>query len=160
MIKTIPYLNQLGCITTYTYLGDVRGTSVTGDKKTQKFEDDILDDMFQCLSKYGMRGFSYAPTRNQPDQVKRVRELCQKYQMLEICGEDINQPRQPLICQRQSEADRVFFNDSTWAIIGHEILADADLSKSIISDETVNNLPDINERIQFYKKVALSAYKK
>lgn len=160
VIKTIPYLNQLGCITTYTYLGDVRGTSVTGDKKTQKFEDDILDDMFQCLSKYGMRGFSYAPTRNQPDQVKRVRELCQKYQMLEICGEDINQPRQPLICQRQSEADRVFFNDSTWAIIGHEILADADLSKSIISDETVNNLPDINERIQFYKKVALSAYKK
>lgn len=149
---TVPYLNQLGCIATYTYLGDVRGVSVTGDKKTQKFEDDILDEMFACLSSYGMRGFSYAPTRNQPDQVERVRQLCKKYQMLEVCGEDINQPRQPLICQQNNEEDRIFFNDSTWAIIGHEKLAEQDLNASIISDATVAAFPDLNERIQYYKK--------
>lgn len=153
---TIPYLNSLGCIPTYTYLGDVRGSSVTGDKKTQKFEDDILDDMFSCLSEYGMRGFSYAPTRNQPDQVERVRSLCKKYHMLEVCGEDINQPRQPLVCQHGSEEDRVFFNDSTWAIIGHEKMTAKDLRFSIISDETVRKYPDLNERIQYYKKMALA----
>lgn len=151
----VPYLNSLGCITTYTYLGDVRGTSVTGDKKTQKFEDDVLDEMFACLSEYGMRGFSYAPTRNQPDQVERVRALCEKYGMLEVCGEDINQPRQPLICQQQSEADRIFFNDSTWAIIGHEMMTANGLENSIISDATVKKYPDLKERIQQYKAYAL-----
>ncbi len=153
---TVPYLNSLGCITTYTYLGDVRGTSVTGDKKTQKFEDDVLDEMFACLSSYGMRGFSYAPTRNAPDQVERVRALCRQYHMLEVCGEDINQPRQPLICQQSSEEDRIFFNDSTWAIIGHEILAEQDLSDSIISDKTAERFPDLKKRIEFYKNIALN----
>lgn len=155
----VPYLNSLGCITTYTYLGDVRGTSVTGDKKTQKFEDDVLDEMFACLSAYGMRGFSYAPTRNQPDQVERVRALCRKYGMLEVCGEDINQPRQPLICQQNNEEDRLFFNDSTWAIIGHEMLAAENLENSIISDATVKKYPDLNERIQAYKAYALEHMK-
>ena len=151
----VPYLNSLGCITTYTYLGDVRGTSVTGDKKTQKFEDDVLDEMFACLSEYGMCGFSYAPTRNQPDQVERVRALCEKYGMLEVCGEDINQPRQPLICQQQSEADRIFFNDSTWAIIGHEMMTANGLENSIISDAAAKKYPDLKERIQQYKAYAL-----
>jgi len=155
VVTTVPYLNSLGCIATYTYLGDVRGTSVTGDKKTQKFEDDILDELFRCLHAYGMRGFSYAPTRNAPDQVERVRTLCRKYQMLEVCGEDINQPRQPLICQQNSEEDRQFFNDSTWAIIGHEILAEQDLTRSIISERTLTELPDMNQRIQYYKQVAI-----
>lgn len=154
---TIPFLNSLGCVTTYTYLGDIRGTSVTGDKKTQKFEDDILDEMFSCLSQYGMRGFSYAPTRNQADQIERVRNLCKKYQMLEICGEDINQPRQSFICMQNNKADKEFFNDSTWAIIGHEKLAEQDLKRSIISDETVAGFPILDERIQYYKEAALKS---
>lgn len=151
----IPYLNSLGCIVTYTYLGDVRGNSVTGDKKPQKFEDDILDEMFACLSSYGMRGFSYAPTRNSPDQVERVRALCRTYGMLEVCGEDINQPRQPLICQQSSEEDRIFFNDSTWAIIGHEKMTAKDLRCSIISDETAEKYPELKARIRVYKEIAL-----
>ena len=152
--KAIPLLNGLGCVATYTYLGDVRGSSVTGDKKTQKFEDDVLDEMFECLYAYGLRGFSYAPTRNDADQVARVRALCRRYGMLEICGEDINQPRQSFICQQNSEADRQFFNDSTWALIGHEYLANQDLSRSIISEQTAARWPDLGERIQVYKRAA------
>ena len=154
--SAVPFLNSLGCIATYTYLGDVRGDSVTGDKKTQKFEDDILDEMFACLHDYGMRGFSYAPTRNAPDQVERVRALCRKYGMLEVLGEDINQPRQNFIIKQDSEADRQFFNDSTWAIIGHEKLADRDLKESIISPETEARYPDLSERIRVYKEAASS----
>lgn len=151
----VPFLNGLGCISTYTYLGDVKKSSVTGDKKVQKFEDDILDQMFECLSEYGMRGFSYAPTRNSPDQIERVRRLCSRYQMLEICGEDINQPRQNFNCKYSSDQDRNFFNDSTWAIIGHEKLAQQNLNDSIISDATVSKFPDIRERIQYYKKAGM-----
>lgn len=153
VVKTVPYLNSLGCIATYTYLGDIRGVSVTGDKKTQKFEDDILEELFSCLYKYGMRGFSYAPTRNQPDQIERVKKLCREYRMLEVCGEDINQPRQPFICEQNSEEQKKFFNDSTWAIIGHEKLAEQNLADSIISDETIRKYPDLNARIEYYKTI-------
>ena len=156
--RAIPLLNGLGCIPTYTYLGDVRVSSVTGDKKTQKFEDDILDEMFECLYAYGMRAFSYAPTRNDPDQVARVRALCRRYGMLEVCGEDINQPRQSFICRQNSEADRRFFNDSTWAIIGHERLADEDLSRSIISPQTQARWPDLNARIAAYGQAGREAW--
>ena len=152
----IPYLNSLGCIPTYTYLGDVRGAAVTGDKKVQKFEDDILDELFQYSYEYGMRGFSFAPSRNSEEQIRRVRTLCEKYQMLEVCGEDINQPRQSFIIKHTSDEDRRFFNDSTWAIIGHEIMTARDVRNSIISDETREKYPDMRERIEIYKKVALS----
>ena len=37
---------ETGAILAYAYLGDV-GNSVTGDKKTQKFEDDYLDLLFE-----------------------------------------------------------------------------------------------------------------
>ena len=150
----MPFLNSLGCLPTYTYRGDVRGDSVTGDKKTQKFEDDILDEMFACLHEYGMRAFSYAPTRNAPDQVEKVRELCRKYEMLEILGEDINQPRQSFIMTYTDDRDREFFNDATWAIIGHEKLANEDLEQSIISDASIARIPDLKERIAYYKNAA------
>ena len=152
--EAVPFLNSLGCLPTYTYLGDVRGDSVTGDKKTQKFEDDILEEMFACLHEYGMRAFSYAPTRNAPDQVERVRELCRKYEMLEILGEDINQPRQSFIMTYTDDRDREFFNDATWAIIGHEKLANEDLEQSIISDASIARIPDLKERIAYYKNAA------
>lgn len=148
----VPYLNSLGCIVTYTYLGDVLGEAVTGDKKTQKFEDDILDDLFRYGYEYGLRGFSYAPTRNSKEQVERVRRLCGKYQMIEVCGEDINQPRQSFIVTQKNEEDRQFFNDATWAVIGHEILTDQDLANSIISEDVQRRFPAMEERINHYKK--------
>ena len=104
-----------------------------------------------------MRAFSYAPTRNAPDQVERVRALCREYDMLEVLGEDINQPRQDFIMKHSSDADRQFFNDSTWAIIGHEILANQDLEQSIISDSTLAKYPELSGRIQYYKEVALQS---
>ncbi|MBU9746771.1 PHP domain-containing protein [Lachnospiraceae bacterium ASD3451] len=150
--KTIPFLNSLGCIPTYTYLGDVRGESVTGDKKTQKFEDDILDDLFKYVSEYGMQGFSYAPSRNSEDQVKRVRDLCARYNMLEVCGEDINQPRQPFINTTLTAEEKKYFDDVAWAIIGHEKVADGALERGILSEETKRKYPSVQERIRVFRE--------
>ena len=77
----------------YAYLGDV-GDSVTGDKKAQKFEDDYLEDVFECLKEVGVKAVTYMPTRNTPAQLKRLRGLCEAYGMFQISGEDINSPRQ------------------------------------------------------------------
>ena len=103
----------------YAYLGDV-GDSVTGDKKAQKFEDDYLDDVFECLKEEGVKAVTYMPTRNTPAQLERLRGLCDQYGMFQISGEDINTPRQSFIIKAMENP--IFQNliDATWKLIEHE----------------------------------------
>ena len=102
----------------YAYLGDV-GDSVTGDKKAQKFEDDYLEDVFECLKEEGVKAVTYMPTRNTPAQLQRLRGLCEQYGMFQISGEDINSPRQSFVIRALE--DPMFRNliDATWKLIEH-----------------------------------------
>ena len=103
----------------YAYLGDV-GDSVTGDKKAQKFEDDYLDDVFECLKEEGVKAVTYTPTRNTAQQLTRLRGLCDEYGMFQISGEDINSPRQSFVIKAMENP--LFRNliDATWKLIEHE----------------------------------------
>ena len=111
--------NEIDAFLCYAYLGDV-GDSVTGDKKAQKFEDDYLDDVFECLAEEGVKAVTYMPTRNTPAQLERLRGLCDQYGMFQISGEDINTPRQSFIIKAMENP--VFQNliDATWKLIEHE----------------------------------------
>lgn len=103
----------------YAYLGDVVD-SVTGDKKAQKFEDDYLEDVFQCLQEEGVWAVTYMPTRNTPAQLNRLRSLCRTYGMFEISGEDINSPRQSFIIRAMEDPKFQNLIDATWRLIEHE----------------------------------------
>ena len=151
--EVIPYLKKIGCIPTYTYLGDVKTESVTGDKKPQKFEDDILDEMMRLLHSYGMGALSYAPRRNDSQQIHMVRELCRKYNMMEVAGEDINQPRQPFVNTELGSDIKAYFDLTTWAIIGHERMADESLEKGFFSESTLKRYPNLSERLKVYEKI-------
>jgi len=103
----------------YAYLGDV-GDSVTGDKKAQKFEDDYLEDVFECLKEEGVKAVTYMPTRNTPAQLERLRGLCDSYGMFQISGEDINTPRQSFIIKAMENPMFQNLIDATWKLIEHE----------------------------------------
>ena len=103
----------------YAYLGDVV-SSVTGDKKAQKFEDDYLDDVFECLREEGVGAITYMPTRNTPEQLARLRGLCEQYGMFQISGEDINTPRQSFIIRAMENPMFANLIDATWKMIAHE----------------------------------------
>ena len=103
----------------YAYLGDV-GDSVTGDKKAQKFEDDYLDDVFECLKEEGVGAVTYMPTRNTPAQLERLRGLCDQYGMFQISGEDINSPRQSFVIRAMENPLFQNLIDATWTLIRHE----------------------------------------
>ena len=103
----------------YAYLGDV-GDSVTGDKKAQKFEDDYLDDVFECLKEEGVKSVTYMPTRNTPAQLERLRGLCDQYGMFQISGEDINSPRQSFVIKAMENPMFANLIDATWKLIEHE----------------------------------------
>ena len=116
MVKLCAEVDAYLC---YAYLGDV-GDSVTGDKKAQKFEDDYLDDVFECLKEEGVKSVTYMPTRNTPEQLSRLRTLCDQYGMFQISGEDINSPRQSFVIKAMENP--LFSNliDATWKLIEHE----------------------------------------
>ena len=103
----------------YAYLGDV-GDSVTGDKKAQKFEDDYLEEVFECLKDAGVKCVTYMPTRNTPQQLERLRGLCAEYHMFEVSGEDINSPRQGFVIKAMENPMFANLIDATWKMIEHE----------------------------------------
>ena len=111
--------NEVDAYLCYAYLGDV-GDSVTGDKKAQKFEDDYLDDVFECLKEEGVKAVTYMPTRNTPAQLERLRGLCDQYGMFQISGEDINSPRQSFIIRAMENPMFQNLIDATWKLIEHE----------------------------------------
>jgi len=116
MVKLCKEVDAYLC---YAYLGDV-GDSVTGDKKAQKFEDDYLDDVFECLKEEGVTAVTYMPTRNTPAQLERLRGLCDRYGMFQISGEDINSPRQSFVIKAMENPMFQNLIDATWQLIEHE----------------------------------------
>lgn len=159
-----PDINQIlelarntGSICAYAYLGDVV-SSVTGDKKAQKFEDDYIEELFKYLKDAGFNAVTYMPSRNTRPQLEKIKSLCDKYKLFQISGEDINSPRQAFICQAMK--DKFFGNliDATWALIGHERQASIDLKESMFSADTIKFYPDLNERIAHFKNLANKNY--
>lgn len=130
---------KIGAISAYAYLGDV-GDSVTGDKKAQKFEDDYIDLLFDTIKDLGFNAVTYMPSRNTMDQLRRVRNLCDRYGFFQISGEDINSPRQKFICEAQRNPEFANLHDATLRLIRHESEATENIEKAMffVPGETVS----------------------
>ena len=151
--EVIALAKRIGGISAYAYLGDV-GNSVTGDKKTQKFEDDYIEELFDVLDSLGYNAVTYMPSRNTYEQLTRVRGLCDTHGLFQISGEDINSPRQKFICEAQRNPEFANLYDATMALIGHEQAATENIENAMFSEKTIAAYPDLNARIQYYKGLA------
>lgn len=121
----VAMVHKYGGVAAYAYLGDV-GNSVTGDKKTQKFEDDYLDMLIEVIKEYGFDAITYMPTRNTPEQLARLTKLCQENGFFQISGEDINSPRQSFRCKALDDPAFHHLIDATYTLIGYEQMASED----------------------------------
>lgn len=123
----VDMVHKYGGVAAYAYLGDV-GNSVTGDKKTQKFEDDYLDLVIEVIKELGFDAVTYMPTRNTPDQLERLMKLCEENSFFQISGEDINSPRQSFICKALDDKRFAHLIDATYTLIAYENEASIDVS--------------------------------
>jgi len=144
---------EVGAISAYAYLGDV-GDSVTGDKRAQKFEDDYLDDLVPLLKELGYRAITYMPSRNTPAQLKRLRALCDKYDLLQISGEDINSSRQKFVCTAMQSAEFANLVDAAWALIAHERAV-----SGLFADATAAQFGDLNARVKAFAEAGRALYR-
>ena len=141
--------NDIGAIPAYAYLGDV-GDSVTGDKRAQKFEDDFLDELVAYVAKIGYKAITYMPSRNTRAQLRRLRELCEKHNLFQISGEDINQPRQSFVCEAQRDPEFANLYEATWALIAHEWRATANPEDGLFTAKSIAQWPDLNDRVKAF----------
>ncbi|OQB96570.1 MAG: hypothetical protein BWX81_01361 [Spirochaetes bacterium ADurb.Bin110] len=148
----ISFANRIGGIPAYAYLGDV-AESPTGDKRAEKYEDEILDELIPVLKELGFPAITYMPPRNTKEQLLRLQGFCKKYDLMEISGVDINQPRQSFRCPELLLPEFRHLDDATWAMVAHEALSGFDLRFGLFSAE--NSLADIPiiERIHRYATV-------
>jgi hypothetical protein len=142
-----------GIILAYAYLGDITD-SVTGDKKAQTFEDGYLDELMGILKQTGFQAITYMPSRNTRAQLVRLREQCDRHAFFQISGEDINQPRQAFVCTAMRDPFFANLYDAAWALIGHEQQASQDLAQGMFAPEVCARLPDLNDRIRWYRDLA------
>ena len=145
---------ECGVVLAYAYLGDV-GVSVTGDKKSQRFEDGYTDLLFAELGRIGFNAVTYMPSRNTEAQLREIMALCDAHRLFQISGEDINSPRQAFICQALKEEMFAHLADSAYALIGHEKMATENSDHAMFAPETCRAYPDLKERSLFFKEKAL-----
>ena len=144
-------VKEFGAVSAYAYLGDV-GDSVTGDKKTQKFEDDFLDELIPYVKELGFNALAYMPSRNTLAQLERVMKLCKENDLFQISGEDINSPRQAFVNDKIKEEPFQHLITATWTLIGHEKQATQDLEDGMFTEKTMKQYPSIEERIEYFSE--------
>lgn len=152
----VSFASDIGAVSAYAYLGDVTN-SVTGDKKTQNFEDDYLDLLFEELMAIGFNAVTYMPSRNTMNQLRRVKEKCRRFQLFQISGEDINSPRQKFICEALKNPEFTNLFDAAYALIGHEIEAESDPDRAMFSKSTIDRMPNLEERVAHYAAIGRKA---
>lgn len=130
-VTVVEFALSLGAVPCYAYLGDV-SASPTGDKKAEKFEDDYLDELMPALRGIGFPAITFMPPRNTVEQLERISRLAADNGLIEVSGVDINQPRQSFECPELSEPRFAHLNQSTWAMVAHEMLSNHDLTLGLL----------------------------
>ncbi len=150
--EAVKFANDMGAIPAYAYLGDV-GDSATGDKKTEKFEDDFLDDLVPELTTIGFKAITYMPPRNTKKQLLRLQKLCRENHLMEISGVDINSSRQSFNCPILLEPEFAHLADAAFALIAHEKLAAVDPRLAFFSPDNPLVSLSLGERIEEYSDI-------
>jgi len=148
----VKFINEIGAIPAYAYLGDV-GESPTGDKKAEKFEDDYLDELVPELVAIGFKAMTYMPPRNTKEQMLRLQALCQANGLMEISGVDINSSRQIFNCPILLEPEFRHLTDAAWALIAHEKLAAADTKLALFSPENPMIQSSVEQKVARYAEI-------
>ncbi|MBO5220125.1 MAG: PHP domain-containing protein, partial [Clostridia bacterium] len=90
------------------------------------------------------------PSRNTRAQLTRMISLCEENGFFQISGEDINSPRQSFICKAMADPMFAHLSEATYALIGHELAATANIDDAMFSAKSVAAEPDVKARCTAY----------
>ncbi|AEV30352.1 hypothetical protein SpiGrapes_2591 [Sphaerochaeta pleomorpha str. Grapes] len=150
--QVVSFGTQIGAIPAYAYLGDIE-KSVTGDKKSERFEDAYLVELMDLLSDIGFPAITYMPPRNTVQQMKRLQGLARERGMMEISGVDINSSRQSFNCPELLGECCNHLVDSAWALVAHEKLSTCNQSLGLFSADNPLSSLSLADRVKRYAAI-------
>ena len=115
-----------------------------------EFEDDYLEELFTEIKSVDFKAVTYMPPRNTIQQLKKVQQLCQEYNLMEISGVDINQPRQSFNCPEILKPPFQHLIDMTWALIAHEKLANYNLRYALFNEQNPLGNHSLRYKLKVY----------
>jgi len=147
--ELVSFANNLGAITAFPYNG-------LSDNNTE--EDDLVE-LFRQLKNIGINAVSYSPTKITKEQLVKISNLCNYYEFFEINGEVINSPRQKFDNLELTKKEFSHLTDSSWAIIGHEKMANLNINNGMFTEKAISRSPKLKDRIQLYAEIGKNLYK-
>ncbi len=80
----------------------------------------------------------------------RLRALCEKHNLFQISGEDINSPRQSFVCLAARAPEFANLRAAAYALIGSERAARCDAEESMFSARSIEKTPSLAARTEAF----------
>ena len=64
-------------------------------------------------------------------------------------------PKKKLVCEFADEKTAEAYRETTFAVIGHEISSSLDIADGLFSDRSVENTPDLKDRLRLFSRIGL-----
>jgi len=145
--ELVSFSNSIGAITAYPF------------NSTVNYGQENLDKLFIQLKNAGINAVSYSPLKITDEHRKKVQNLCRHYELLEINGNDINSPRNKFDNEELLKEEFANLTDSSWAVIGHDRMANLDIINGMFTDKAINRSPRLKDREILYSQIGKSLYK-
>ena len=149
ILEFIKVAKDAGSVIVYRYIGDII-QYVMGEYRVEKFEDSFLDELIPELKELGVNGIAYEPSRLTDEQTKRISELCEKYEMIQLSGETIYSVRQSFKNDIFEDEKFTQLKNSAWALTGNMKAIEAGKESGIFSPSTIEKYPQLSSRIMIY----------
>lgn len=157
ILEFIKVAKDTGSLVCYRYIGDII-QNVMGEYRVEKYEDSFLDELISELKELGVNAVMYEPSRLTDEQLKRIGELCEEHDMIQLSGETIYSVRQGFKNDVLEDERYDYLVNNSWALVGNVKAMDAGKESSIVSPSTIEKYPQLSTRLMIYS--ALGKYGK
>jgi hypothetical protein len=141
------FANLSGAIVSYPYYG------------TSAYEEENLNKLFLKLKNLGINAINYSTELLTKEQIDRLQNLCRHNEFLEIDGYDINSPRQKFENFEFKKEEYSNLIESSWAVIGHERMANLNISNGMFTEKAISRSPKLIERQALYAQIGKNLFK-
>lgn len=149
ILEFIKLAKDTGSIVVYRYIGDII-QYVMGEYRVEKFEDSYLEELIAELKELGINAVAYEPSRLTDEQIKRISEICNKNDILQLSGETIYSARQDIKNDILKEEKYENLINNAWALTGNLKAAETGKESGIFSPSTVEKYPELSSRVMIY----------
>lgn len=114
------------------------------------------DKAIEFALKYGLKAIVFEVDKVSGDfDAKDFYDKCLAANILPLARMVCDYPKKKLVCEFKDEEVSSLFRETTFAVIGHEISSSLNPKDGLFSASSVENTPDLKDRIRLFSRIGL-----